>query len=63
MLSNRPDAGLTIFFMIVVVVLALSLIRTALTALKGDRPTAKETPYQAAPADAQTITAQAKHMH
>ncbi|PLL41791.1 carbon starvation protein A, partial [Klebsiella pneumoniae] len=28
-----------------------------------DKPTAKETPYQAMPADAQTITAQAKRAH
>ncbi|MCS5946116.1 hypothetical protein LNP25_16245 [Klebsiella variicola subsp. variicola] len=35
-------------------------IKTALAALKEDKPTAKGTPYQAMPADAQTITAQAK---
>ena len=61
--NNRLDAGLTIFFMIVVVVLALFSIKTALAALKEDKPTAKETPYQAMPADAQTITAQAKRAH
>ncbi len=32
--NNRLDAGLTIFFMIVVVVLALFSIKTALAALK-----------------------------
>ena len=32
--NNRLDAGLTIFFMVVVVVLALFSIKTALAALK-----------------------------
>lgn len=61
--NNRLDAGLTIFFMIVVVVLALFSIKTALAALKEDKPTAKETPYEAMPADAQGLTAQAKRAH
>ncbi len=47
--NNRLDAGLTIFFMIVVVVLALFSIKTALAALKEDKPTAKETPYEPMP--------------
>ncbi len=40
--NNRLDAGLTIFFMVVVVVLALFSIKTALAALKDPKPTAKE---------------------
>ena len=46
-----------------VVVLALFSIKTALAALKEDKPTAKETPYEAMPADAQGLTAQAKRAH
>ncbi|MDI8746345.1 hypothetical protein MJM83_32255, partial [Salmonella enterica subsp. enterica serovar Montevideo] len=37
--NNRLDAGLTIFFMVVVVVLAVFSIKTALAALKIDKPT------------------------
>ncbi len=47
--NNRLDAGLTIFFMVVVVVLALFSIKTALAALKEPKPTAKETPYEPMP--------------
>ncbi len=47
--NNRLDAGLTIFFMVVVVVLALYSLKTALAALKVDKPTAKETPYEPMP--------------
>ncbi len=47
--NNRLDAGLTIFFMVVVVVLALFSIKTALAALKDPKPTAKETPYEPMP--------------
>lgn len=61
--NNRLDAGLTIFFMVVVVVLALFSIKTALAALKEDKPTAKETPYQAMPADAESTVTQAKRAH
>ncbi|STV78225.1 Carbon starvation protein A [Klebsiella michiganensis] len=61
--NNRLDAGLTIFFMVVVVVLALFSIKTALAALKEDKPTAKETPYQAMPADADSLVTQAKRAH
>ena len=63
MFNNRLDAGLTIFFMVVVVVLALFSIKTALAALKEDKPTAKETPYQAMPADADSLVTQAKRAH
>ena len=47
--NNRLDAGLTIFFMVVVVVLALYSLKTALAALKVDKPTAKETPFEPMP--------------
>ncbi|EPL9569012.1 pyruvate/proton symporter CstA [Providencia rettgeri] len=49
--NNRLDAGLTIFFMIVVVLLALFSIRTALKALKSSEPTANEVPYEPMPAN------------
>ncbi|WP_429167384.1 pyruvate/proton symporter CstA [Aeromonas rivipollensis] len=48
--NNRLDAGLTIFFMGVVVVLAGFSLKTALKALQNPQPTANETPYQAMPA-------------
>ncbi|MGY3942042.1 pyruvate/proton symporter CstA [Aeromonas tecta] len=44
--NNRLDAGLTMFFMLVVVVLAAFSVKTALKALKNPQPTANETPYQ-----------------
>ncbi|HEH9405891.1 TPA: carbon starvation protein CstA [Aeromonas bestiarum] len=47
--NNRLDAGLTVFFMLVVVVLAGFSLKTALKALKNPQPTANETPYQAMP--------------
>ncbi len=52
--NNRLDAGLTIFFMVVVVVLALYSLKTALAALKVDKPTAKETPYEPMPENPRT---------
>ncbi|MFQ2109589.1 pyruvate/proton symporter CstA [Aeromonas rivipollensis] len=48
--NNRLDAGLTIFFMGVVVVLAGFSLKTALKALQNPQPTANETPYQPMPA-------------
>lgn len=48
--NNRLDAGLTIFFMGVVVVLAGFSLKTALKALQNPLPTANETPYQPMPA-------------
>ncbi|MCE9943281.1 pyruvate/proton symporter CstA [Aeromonas rivipollensis] len=48
--NNRLDAGLTIFFMVVVVVLAGFSLKTALKALQNPQPTANETPYQPMPA-------------
>ncbi|QXW30064.1 carbon starvation protein CstA [Aeromonas sanarellii] len=48
--NNRLDAGLTIFFMGVVVVLAFFSLKTALKALQNPQPTANETPYQPMPA-------------
>ncbi|ELX8377845.1 pyruvate/proton symporter CstA [Providencia vermicola] len=59
--NNRLDAGLTIFFMIVVVVLALFSIRTAMKALKSSEPTANEVPYQPMPANYQEIVANTRH--
>jgi carbon starvation protein len=47
--NNRLDAGLTIFFMGVVVVLAGFSLKTALKALQNPQPTANETPYQPMP--------------
>ena len=47
--NNRLDAGLTIFFMGVVVVLAGFSLKTALKALRNPQPTANETPYQPMP--------------
>ena len=61
--NNRLDAGLTIFFMVVVVVLALFSIKTALAALKDPKPTAKETPYEPMPENVEEIVAQAKGAH
>ena len=61
--NNRLDAGLTIFFMVVVVVLALFSIKTALAALKEPKPTAKETPYEPMPENVEEIVAQAKGAH
>ena len=63
MFNNRLDAGLTIFFMVVVVVLALFSIKCALAALKSPTPTMKETPYQAMPENVEQIVAQAKGAH
>ncbi|MDH2320824.1 pyruvate/proton symporter CstA [Providencia rettgeri] len=59
--NNRLDAGLTIFFMIVVVLLALFSIRTALKALKSDQPTANEVPYEPIPANYEEIVANTRH--
>ena len=61
--NNRLDAGLTIFFLIVVVVLALFSIKTALAALKEDKPTEKETPYEPMPENLDAIETQAKGAH
>ncbi|EAY0850306.1 pyruvate/proton symporter CstA [Salmonella enterica] len=60
--NNRLDAGLTIFFM-VVVVLAVFSIKTALAALKIDKPTANETPYEPMPENVDEIVTQAKGAH
>ncbi|MTC39369.1 carbon starvation protein CstA [Providencia alcalifaciens] len=59
--NNRLDAGLTIFFMIVVVVLALFSIRTALKALKSKEPTTNEVPYEPMPANYEEIVANTRH--
>ncbi|MFP1483117.1 hypothetical protein ACLB1S_08875 [Escherichia coli] len=48
--NNCLDAGLTIFFMVVVVVLALFSIKTALAASKYRKANGeKETPYEPMP--------------
>jgi len=44
--NNRLDAGLTLFFMVVVVVLASFSIKTALKALRNKQLSANEIPYQ-----------------
>ncbi|HFY9924378.1 TPA: pyruvate/proton symporter CstA [Providencia stuartii] len=59
--NNRLDAGLTIFFMIVVVLLAIFSIRTALKALKSSEPTANEVPYEPMPDNYQEIVANTRH--
>ncbi|MFD1092618.1 pyruvate/proton symporter CstA [Providencia vermicola] len=59
--NNRLDASLTIFFMIVVVLLALFSIRTALKALKSSEPTANEVPYEPMPANYEEIVANTRH--
>ena len=48
---------------VVVVVLALFSIKTALAALKEDHPTARETPYEPMPADAESLITQTKRAH
>ncbi|HBL01817.1 MAG TPA: carbon starvation protein CstA [Aeromonas salmonicida] len=48
--NNRLDAGLTLFFTGVVVILAFFSLKTAMKALKNPQPTARETPYQPMPA-------------
>ncbi|HEF8772870.1 TPA: carbon starvation protein CstA [Providencia stuartii] len=59
--NNRLDAGLTIFFMIVVVLLALFSIRTALKALNTSEPSANEVPYEPMPANYKEIVANTRH--
>ena len=49
--------------MVVVVVLALYSLKTALAALKVDKPTAKETPYERMPENLDEIVTQAKGAH
>ncbi|HKM97850.1 MAG TPA: pyruvate/proton symporter CstA [Buttiauxella sp.] len=61
--NNRLDAGLTVFFMVVVVVIGLFAIKTARQALKSNLPTVKETPYQKMPEDLDVIVSEAKSAH
>jgi carbon starvation protein len=61
--NNRLDAGLTLYFMVVVVVLALFSLKCARQALKSESPTARETPYQPMPENVDQIVAQAKNAH
>ncbi|QCT20496.1 carbon starvation protein CstA [Jejubacter calystegiae] len=61
--NNRLDAGLTLYFMVVVVVLALFSLNCARQALKSESPTARETPYQPMSENVDQIVAQAKNAH
>jgi len=61
--NNRLDAGLTIFFMVVVVVLAFYSVKTALASLKTDKPTSMERPYEPMPENLDEIVSQAKSAH
>ncbi len=45
--NSRLDAGLTLFFMFVIVSVVGFGIRTALLSLKSEQPTANEMPYVA----------------
>jgi len=47
--NNQLNAGLTSFFMIVVVVLGIYSIKTAMSGLKNPKPTANEVPYESFP--------------
>ncbi|MEL2297522.1 hypothetical protein AAER73_27250, partial [Klebsiella pneumoniae] len=48
---------------VVVVVLGLSSIKTARAALKEEKQTSKETPYEPMPENIEEIVAQAKGAH
>ncbi|OBU03919.1 pyruvate/proton symporter CstA [Morganella psychrotolerans] len=61
--NNRLDAGLTMFFMVVVVVLAVFSVKTALKALKSDKPTDNETPYEPMPENYLDLVANSKSAH
>ncbi|WON75596.1 pyruvate/proton symporter CstA [Serratia sp. UGAL515B_01] len=61
--NNRLDAGLTMFFMVVVVVIAFFSIKTALLSLRIDKPTANETPYEPMPENYKDIVSNAKTAH
>ncbi len=61
--NNRLDAGLTIFFMVVVVVLAFYSVKTAMASLKTDKPTSQERPYEPMPSNLDEIVTQAKSAH
>lgn len=58
--NNRLDAGLTMLFMVVVVLIAIFSIKVALASLKTDKPTTKETPYEPMPANIDEILANTK---
>lgn len=47
--NNQLNAGLTLFFMIVVVVLGFYSVKTALSGLRNPKPTANEVPYEPFP--------------
>jgi carbon starvation protein len=50
--NDYLDATLACIFMLVVVSVLVFGVRIAMQALRADRPTARETPYEAAPAAA-----------
>ncbi len=60
--NNRLDAGLTVFFMVVVVALAVCALRSARQALQSDMPTVREVPYEAAP-DVVAVTSHPRQAH
>jgi carbon starvation protein len=47
--NNNLNGGLTLFFMIVVVVLGFYSVKTALAGLRNPKPTANEVPYEPFP--------------
>lgn len=61
--NNRLDAGLTLFFMAVVVVLGCFALKTALKALESEQPTSSETPYQPMPDHVGQTVGQGKSVH
>lgn len=61
--NNRLDAGLTLFFMVVVVVLAIFAVKCARRALKSAGPTVKETPYAPVPQRSELDTVSVKSVH
>lgn len=61
--NNRLDAGLTLFFMVVVVVIAFFSIKTALQSLRTDKPTVNETPYEPIPENYKDIVSNTKTAH
>ncbi|MEY8711286.1 carbon starvation protein A [Mangrovibacter phragmitis] len=61
--NNRLDAGLTLFFMVVVVVLAWFALRCCLKALNSDKPTVNEVPWEAMPPETPVATHSARNAH
>lgn len=61
--NNRLDAGLTLFFMVVVVVLGVYAVKVMREALKSSQPTSRETPYERMPDNVDEIVNNAKGAH